>query len=60
MLPLTNPTCPAFGGADLGTLYVTTARHRLTDEQLDREPVAGSLLQLDVGVGGVPPNRFAG
>ena len=41
MLPLTNPTCPAFGGADLGTLYITTARHRLTDEQLAREPLAG-------------------
>ena len=52
VLPLTNPTCPAFGGTDLRTLYVTTARHRLTDEQLAREPLAGALLQLDVGVTG--------
>ncbi len=61
MLPLTNPTCPAFGGADLTTLYITTARHRLTDEQLAREPMAGAVLQLvDVGVAGRLPYRFAG
>jgi sugar lactone lactonase YvrE len=59
-LPLTNPTCPAFGGADLRTMYITTARHRLTAEQLDREPNAGAVLQLDVGVAGVLPYRFAG
>ncbi|HEY0519969.1 MAG TPA: SMP-30/gluconolactonase/LRE family protein [Ilumatobacteraceae bacterium] len=59
-LSLTNPTCPGFGGADLRTLYVTTARHRLTEEQLQREPDAGALLQLDVGVAGVLAHRFAG
>ncbi len=59
-LPLTNPTCPAFGGPDLRTMYITTARHRLSAEQLEREPNAGTLLQLDVGVGGVAAHRFAG
>ncbi|MEP7112918.1 MAG: SMP-30/gluconolactonase/LRE family protein [Ilumatobacteraceae bacterium] len=59
-LPLTNPTCPGFGGSDLGTLFITTARHRLTDEQLEREPLAGALLQLDVGQKGIPTNRFGG
>jgi len=60
VLPLTNPTCPAFGGAGLDILYITTARHRLTDEQLAREPLAGALLQLDPGVTGRPAYRFAG
>jgi sugar lactone lactonase YvrE len=59
-LPVTNPTCPAFGGPDLRTLYVTSARHRLTDEQLAAEPQAGALLALDPGVAGLPLNRFAG
>jgi sugar lactone lactonase YvrE len=59
-LPLTNPTCPGFGGDDLRTLYITTARHRLTEEQLAREPEAGALLQLDAGVAGLATNRFAG
>ena len=59
-LPLTNPTCPGFGGSDLRTLYITTARHRLTEQQLAAEPDAGALLQLDAGVAGLPTNRFAG
>lgn len=59
-LPVTNPTCPAFGGPDLGTLYVTSARHRLTDEQLAAEPLAGALLALEPGVRGLPRHRFGG
>jgi sugar lactone lactonase YvrE len=59
-LPTTNPTSPAFGGPDLQTLYITTARHRLTPSQLANEPFAGALLALDPGVQGLPGNRFAG
>jgi sugar lactone lactonase YvrE len=59
-LPVTNPTCPAFGGADLQTLYVTSARHRLSLQQLTAEPLAGAVLALDAGVGGLPASRFAG
>jgi sugar lactone lactonase YvrE len=60
VLPLTNPTCPAFGGEGLRTLYITTARFRLSEEQLAREPLAGAVLQLEPGVAGLPPYRFAG
>jgi sugar lactone lactonase YvrE len=59
-LPVTNPTSAAFGGADLDTLYITTARHRLSPEQLAAEPLAGALLALEPGVRGLPGNRFAG
>jgi sugar lactone lactonase YvrE len=59
-LPLTNPTCPGFGGVGLRTLYITTARHRLTAEQLERNPNEGAVLQLDAGVAGLPAHRFAG
>jgi sugar lactone lactonase YvrE len=59
-LPVTNPTCPAFGGAGLRTLYVTSARHRLAPAQLAAQPLAGALLALDPGVAGLPVNRFAG
>jgi sugar lactone lactonase YvrE len=57
-LPVTNPTSLAFGGRDMGDLYVTSARHRLTDAQLAREPVAGSLLRLRPGVAGRLTRRF--
>jgi sugar lactone lactonase YvrE len=59
-LPVTNPTCPAFGGENLRTLYITSARHRLTPDQLAAEPLAGALLELDPGVAGLPVHRFAG
>jgi sugar lactone lactonase YvrE len=59
-IPTTNPTSLAFGGPDLRTLYITTARHRLTPEQLASETLAGAVLSLDPGVKGLPGNRFAG
>lgn len=59
-LPVTNPTCVCFGGPDLGTLYVTTARKFLSPEQLAAEPLAGALLALDVGIKGLPEARFGG
>lgn len=59
-LPVSRPTCCAFGGADLRTLFVTTASEGLAPEELDREPWAGRLLALDVGVRGLPAHEFAG
>lgn len=57
-LPVTNPTCLAFGGRDLKTLYVTTARKFLSNAQLASEPLAGALLAIE-GVGqGLPEHRF--
>ncbi|RXT18413.1 MULTISPECIES: SMP-30/gluconolactonase/LRE family protein [unclassified Bosea (in: a-proteobacteria)] len=59
-LPVTNPTCPVFGGKDLATLYITSHSQRLAPETLAVEPLAGALLALDVGVRGLPEPRFAG
>jgi sugar lactone lactonase YvrE len=57
-VPVTNPTCVCFGGADLRTLYITTASKFLTREQRSREPLAGSVLAIH-GVGqGLPEHRF--
>lgn len=59
-LPVTNPTCVCFGGADLSTLYITSARKFLSREQLDAEPLAGALLAVTVPTRGLPEARFAG
>lgn len=59
-VPVANPTCCAFGGDDLGTLYVTTATQRLSPADLAQQPLAGSLLALRPGVKGLPEGRFAG
>lgn len=59
-LPVQCPTSCAFGGKDLKTLYVTSARHLLSPEQQADQPLSGSLFSLDVGVAGVPEPEFAG
>jgi len=59
-LPVTNPTCVCFGGPDLKTLYISTARKYLTEQQRLDEPLAGALLALDVDVAGLPEATFAG
>ena len=55
-LPVSRPTCPALGGSDLKTLYITSAREGLTAEQLDKEPLAGSVFAIRVDVPGQPEN----
>ena len=55
-LPVRCPTMPCFGGADLKTLYVTTARENRPAEELAREPLAGCVLRLRVDVAGLPAN----
>ncbi len=55
-LPVRCPTMPAFGGADLKTLYITTAREKRPADELAREPLAGCVLQLRVDVPGLPAN----
>ncbi|MFZ1429792.1 MAG: SMP-30/gluconolactonase/LRE family protein [Geminicoccaceae bacterium] len=59
-LPVTNPTCCCFGGLDLKTLYVTSARFGLSEEQLAGNPDEGAILAIEVNVPGTPSCRFAG
>ncbi|PXA89331.1 gluconolaconase [Caulobacter sp. D4A] len=53
-LPAINVTKPCFGGPDLKTLYFTTARKGLSDEQLAANPLCGGLFALPVDVAGQP------
>ena len=59
-LPVTNPTCPCFGGPDLDTLFITSHSQRFTHAEQAKEPWAGALLQLNVGVKGIAEPRFKG
>ena len=58
-LPISNPTCVAFGGSNLKTLYITSATFGLTDAQRALEPHAGSVFSVDLPVSGLPEPRFA-
>ncbi|MBZ9694944.1 SMP-30/gluconolactonase/LRE family protein [Mesorhizobium sp. CO1-1-9] len=53
-LDVKGPTCLAFGGPDMMTLYITTLRLRHTPEELEAAPTAGGLYTCRVGVPGLP------
>ena len=59
-LPASQITCCTFGGKDLDTLFITTARIDLKDDQLTEEPLAGGLFMIKPGVKGIPDCKFAG
>lgn len=53
-VPVSQVTCPAFGGKDLKTMFITTANKNMSAEQLAVEKVAGGLFAIDVDVAGQP------
>jgi sugar lactone lactonase YvrE len=55
-LPVRCPTMPCFGGSDLRTLFVTTARANRPAEELVQQPLAGCVLSMRVDVPGLPVN----
>ncbi|QDH15651.1 SMP-30/gluconolactonase/LRE family protein [Oecophyllibacter saccharovorans] len=57
-LPVSNVTKVAFGGGDLRTVFVTTARKGLSEEQLAQEPLAGGLFSFQSEVAGLPQQFF--
>ncbi len=57
-LPVSKVTCPAFGGKDLKTMYITSAREGMTPDEIAAEPLAGSVFAIDVDVPGLPENLF--
>ena len=58
-LPCANVTKIAFGGADLRTAYVTTARVGLSADQLALQPLAGALFAFEAPVAGLPAYAVA-
>jgi sugar lactone lactonase YvrE len=59
-MPVPQPSCPAFGGADLDVLYVSSAAIGTSGADFARAPDGGGVFALDVGVRGLPVSRFAG
>ena len=59
-LPVPRPTSCAFGGADMQTLFVTSARIRLSAAQLADAPLSGSVFAVETGIKGILNFKFAG
>ena len=56
-LPVARVSCPAFGGPDLRTLYLTTSQEGITPEEKAAQPHAGSVFAIKVDVPGLPEHR---
>jgi sugar lactone lactonase YvrE len=59
-LPCASPTMPCFGGPDMKTIFITSARHGVAAEALAAKPLSGSIFAVRVDVPGVPVARFKG
>jgi sugar lactone lactonase YvrE len=59
-LPVSQPTCPGFGGEGLQDLYVTSAWQGMDAGRRAEEPQAGHLFVTRPGARGLPASRFAG
>lgn len=59
-LPVPRPTSCTFGGPDLTTLFVTTARIRLSAKHLSEAPLSGSVLAIKTNVTGQVDRAFEG
>ena len=58
-VPVQCPTMPCFGGDDLQTLYLTTARYGRSQAELAAMPLSGCVFSMRVDVPGLPVNFFS-
>jgi sugar lactone lactonase YvrE len=59
-LPAQQVTSCAFGGENLDELYITTAWSGLSEEDRRKQPAAGGLFRVHVGVKGLREPKFGG
>lgn len=59
-VPALHVSACAFGGKDLGDLYITSARKGMSAEQLRTHPLSGGLFRMRAGVQGLPITYFGG
>ena len=59
-LPVSQPTCVAFGGAEMDHLFVTTARESLSAADIEQQPQSGNLFVYKVENKGLDVPIFKG
>lgn len=57
-IPALYVTSCTFGGPNLTDLYVTTARTRMTDDELKEYPHAGGIFRIQTNIKGCPTYEF--
>ena len=57
-LPMLCPTMMAFGGDDLKTLFITSARQKRSSDELDQFPLSGYVISMQVDVAGLHEHPY--
>lgn len=57
-IPTQSPTSCCFGGDDLKTLYITSAKRDVPEKETINQPMAGNLFAIDVDVTGIPEPMY--
>lgn len=57
-MPVQYPTMPAFGGADLSTVFVTSSSYMIDADDRASRPLEGGLFSFEAPVKGLPPTPF--
>jgi sugar lactone lactonase YvrE len=57
-MPVPRPTSCCFGGEDLDTLFITTARFAMTPSELVEYPDSGDLFAIRPAIAGAPRHLF--
>jgi sugar lactone lactonase YvrE len=59
-MPVSQPSCPGFGGDDLSLLYVTSAWQDMSPSEYEAEPMAGDIFRIATGARGIANAGYAG
>lgn len=57
-MPVQYPTMPAYGGDDLGTIFVTSATWMIDPDERASRPMEGGLFSLDAPAPGLPSTPY--
>ena len=57
-IPVSHPSCVAFGGENLNLLFVTSAKQGLSPAQLTSEPKAGNVFIFETNVSGLNESQY--
>jgi len=59
-VPALHTSCCVFGGKNMNELFITSARHGMSAEDIQKYPLSGGLFKVITNVEGMPTFEFGG
>lgn len=57
-VPALNSSCCVFGGKNMNELFITSARHNMSEEEINKYPLSGGLFKVVTNIEGMPTFEF--